>query len=37
MAVKKYRIDAKVGDLWTDRISIVISATQKSTAICQFN
>ena len=28
MAVKEYRINDDDGDIWTDRISIVISATQ---------
>jgi len=34
---KEYRINDDLGDVWTDRISIRISATQGSTDSCHFN
>ena len=34
---KEYHVDEEVGDIWTDLITIRVSATQQSTGFCHFN
>ena len=37
MVEKEYRIDEKLGDVWSDKITIRITATQNQIGFCHFN
>ena len=37
MVEKEYKIDEQLGDFWSDKITIRITATQNQTGFCHFN
>tara|TARA_B110000285_G_C14565836_1_gene355594 strand:+ start:149 stop:283 length:135 start_codon:yes stop_codon:yes gene_type:complete len=37
MVEKEFRVNDDLGDIWTDRITIKVTATQEDSGTCHFN